>query len=278
MKKYVFIDIDGTLFDHQHQEVPQSALAALKQAKENGHELFICTGRPKPVVENSYLKLPISGVVYAGGTHIELDGKVIYQGQFPYDRLCEIVDYMQENDIEFTLEGAQRNYYSKKCYERFKGYFCAKGGPDNELAVRFNDPSLICMFEDFSKEDAAQVAKVDLFAKNDERIRTYIQNLPAGVEGFLYNENVGEIIEGEILIAGISKASGIDRVLEYFGADLKDTIAIGDSTNDLAMIRHAEVGIAMGNASDEVKSVADMITTDIDQDGLYNAFKNAGLI
>ena len=109
MKKYVFIDIDGTLFDAKRHEVPASALKALQMAKDNGHELFICTGRPKPVVESSYLSLPISGVVYAGGTHIELGNQIIYQGEFPAHRLDEIVNHMIENDMEFTLEGAQRN-------------------------------------------------------------------------------------------------------------------------------------------------------------------------
>ncbi|MBR5004040.1 MAG: HAD family phosphatase, partial [Erysipelotrichaceae bacterium] len=72
MKKFVFIDIDGTLYDHNNHIVPSSAIEALRRAKDNGHELFICTGRPKPVVESSYLKLPISGAVFAGGTHIEV--------------------------------------------------------------------------------------------------------------------------------------------------------------------------------------------------------------
>ena len=102
--------------------------------------------------------------------------------------------------------------------------------------------------------------------------------MPNDVEGFLYTETTGDIIEGEILVKGISKASGIDRVLEYFGADLKDTVALGDSTNDLPMIEHAGLGIAMGNASDQVKEIADYTTTAVDEDGLYNAFKYAGLI
>ncbi|MBR5004012.1 MAG: Cof-type HAD-IIB family hydrolase [Erysipelotrichaceae bacterium] len=278
MKKYVFIDIDGTLFDAKRHEVPASALKALQMAKDNGHELFICTGRPKPVVESSYLSLPISGVVYAGGTHIELGNQIIYQGEFPAHRLDEIVNHMIENDMEFTLEGAQRNYYSDKCYLRFKEYFCSGADPDSEMNRRFEERTVICDFKDYKPEDASQVAKIDLFAKNDENIREYIDHLPEELEGFLYTETTDEIIEGEILIKGISKASGIDRVIEYFGAELKDTIAIGDSSNDLPMIRHAAMGIAMGNAGDLIKKEADFVTTSIDQDGLYNAFKEAGLI
>ena len=58
MKKYVFIDIDGTLYDYMHHEVPKSSIKALTRAKENGHELFICTGRPKPLVVNLNIDFP----------------------------------------------------------------------------------------------------------------------------------------------------------------------------------------------------------------------------
>ena len=99
MKKFVFIDIDGTLFDYNNHCVPASAKEALKAAKENGHELFICTGRPKPVVEASYLDLPISGIIYAGGGHIEINGKMIYSSIFPRKELMKILDDFHQNQI-----------------------------------------------------------------------------------------------------------------------------------------------------------------------------------
>ena len=164
MKKFVFIDIDGTLYDHGNHRIPESAIKALRKAKENGHELFICTGRPKPVVESSYLDLPISGVIFAGGTHIEVNGKVIYQGQFPSDQMDEIVKYMQSHDIEFTLEGVERNYYTDWSYNYFKPYFCDIEGADPEMVQKFEERTVICRYEDYTSEDASQVAKIDLFA------------------------------------------------------------------------------------------------------------------
>ena len=67
-------------------------------------------------------------------------------------------------------------------------------------------------------------------------------------------------------------------MLDYFKGSIEDTIALGDSTNDLAMIEHAQIGVAMGNASEELKEKADYITKDVDDDGLYHAFQMLHLI
>ena len=74
------------------------------------------------------------------------------------------------------------------------------------------------------------------------------------------------------------KASGIEQVTEHLGIARRDTLAIGDSDNDLEMLRHAGVGIAMGNAPDAVKAIADEVTGRVDEDGLHAAFVRHGLI
>ena len=83
---------------------------------------------------------------------------------------------------------------------------------------------------------------------------------------------------GEIGSYHITKATGMDRVLEYFHASAKDTIAIGDGHNDLSMFQKANYSVAMGNACDEVKEKADAITSSLENDGIYNAFKQLKLI
>lgn len=278
MKKYIFIDIDGTLFDPVNHCVPESAKTALQLAKENGHELFICTGRPKPVVESSYLDLPVSGIIYAGGGHIVINHQTIYTALFPKDVLLKILDDFQKQQISYTLEGIERNYYTEWTMQYFRNYFCKKASAESEMKDKFEHFIDIKPIHLLIEEDLQQVSKIDLFAKNDERIHEYIKNLPECVEGFVYSVPIGDVIEAEILVSGVSKASGIDRVLKYYGAKLEDSIAIGDSTNDLAMIEHAHIGVAMGNACDEIKEKAAFVTKRVDEDGLYHAFKELKLI
>ena len=77
---------------------------------------------------------------------------------------------------------------------------------------------------------------------------------------------------------GGTKQLGIDKFLEYYGLDLKDTMAFGDGGNDMQMLKHVNTAIAMGNAGDELKSIADFVTKDVDDEGIAYALKYYGLI
>ena len=83
---------------------------------------------------------------------------------------------------------------------------------------------------------------------------------------------------GEVMPAGVTKALGISKLLEYAGADRDDSIGIGDGGNDIEMIKYCGTGVAMGNASDALKREADFVTTSIGDNGIANAFERLGLI
>ena len=90
-------------------------------------------------------------------------------------------------------------------------------------------------------------------------------------------EGMGEYA-GEIGINGINKATGMERYLKAVGIAREDSIAVGDGPNDLQMMEYAGIGIAMGNAREEVKERADMVTSSINNDGIYRAFETLGLL
>lgn len=77
---------------------------------------------------------------------------------------------------------------------------------------------------------------------------------------------------------GGTKQLGIDKFLEYYGLDLKDTMAFGDGGNDMQMLQHVSLAVAMGNAGDELKSIADFVTKGVDDEGIAYALKHYGLI
>ena len=70
----------------------------------------------------------------------------------------------------------------------------------------------------------------------------------------------------------------VDKIIEYFGISLNETMAFGDGGNDISMLQHAGLGVAMGNAKEEVKQKADYVTTSVDEDGIANALKHFGII
>jgi hydroxymethylpyrimidine pyrophosphatase-like HAD family hydrolase len=81
-----------------------------------------------------------------------------------------------------------------------------------------------------------------------------------------------------MMLPGVHKALGMDVLLAHLGIERTDTIAIGDSYNDLEMLAHAGVGVAMGNAPEEVRDAADESTGSVDEDGVRQAFERHGLL
>lgn len=87
-----------------------------------------------------------------------------------------------------------------------------------------------------------------------------------------------EALFGDLGVKDITKANAIEHLLKYLGADRKDTIAFGDAKVDIPMLEYCEIGVAMGSGGEEIKKMADMVTDDVDKDGLYKAFERLNLI
>ena len=83
---------------------------------------------------------------------------------------------------------------------------------------------------------------------------------------------------GEISIKGTDKVTGIKLVMDYYDCDYDHTIAVGDGNNDISMLNFVKFGVAMGNATDKLKAIADYVTDDVDQDGIYNILVKLGYI
>lgn len=278
-KKIVFADIDGTLFDHNTMAIPLSARQALLQAKENGHRIFLCTGRPFPDITEELRGLPLSGMVLACGAHIIAEGKTIYEHPFPTEDLKHLISYMQTHHIEFKLEGSKRNYLTPFAFSLFQEIF-TDDRPDNNARARaaMIDAGML-PFSDITEADLLQILKFYIFSESPGAIEAMLHTLPTHIQGFLYENMRSGIANGEITPRSVTKAAGIDRVLAFYGdCERKDTIALGDSLNDMEMIRHAGVGIAMGNAVDALKENADYITKDIADDGFAHALRQMCLI
>ena len=82
----------------------------------------------------------------------------------------------------------------------------------------------------------------------------------------------------DIISPGGGKDQGMDAILDFFGISLEDTMAFGDGENDIPMLRHAHVGVAMGNADALVRSHADFVTGTVDEDGILSALEHFGLL
>ena len=257
MTKIVFIDFDGTLFSHSTECVPESTKKAIDELRKKGIKVFLCTGRA--AVELRQFDL----------TGVNLDGMVLNNGQIAVDSNNEII---YSRPIEGRLKDVLLDLFHEK---RISIYLVLK----DDMVLNFIN-SKIAEVQDSVSSPIPQVGE---YSGEDFYMGTAVVQNEQELNEILSLKNIAEVTfwhEGAIDIVplGMTKSFGIDEVLRIYGIDLSETMAFGDGQNDIDMLKHCQIGIAMGNSTDEVKIVSDYVTDDIDEDGLYNALVHYGLL
>ena len=271
--KYVFLDIDGTLVGADGK-VPDSARKAICKARENGHKIFICSGRCRCEMHENILSVPLDGIVGSAGAYVEIDGKVIFHRPMTEEMNTIILDYFLTRGMAILLETNEELYGNDVAVLAIQKYveYC-------EANNKAYDKPLFDLVRPLSEvEEPSKLAVNKLIYITD-------QYDPAEVRRDLGKEFtvVDSAIDmpgnsGEVSEHGMHKGKGIEKVMEYYGANLADTIGIGDGENDMGMLKACGVGIAMGNANPILKEIADYITTAVEEDGLCHALEYYGLI
>ncbi len=276
--KLIFLDADGTLFHHKGY-VPDSAILACQEAKQNGHKVILCTGRQMAEIFGDMLKIDYDAIIAGSGATVKCGQKIIEENSFSQEEKDCLIQYLESNHIHCGYETKDTIFVKQETKELMKKMVeeQTKGLDEvdkNKHAMNIlykqchitNDPYQLKLnkvsFIDDHKISYKNIYQ-DLSNKFDVIPATFA---PLGKES------------GEISSYSITKATGMNAVIDYFHADIKDTIAFGDGHNDLKMFEIATYCVAMENACQDLKSKADYITTSIDDNGIYNAFKNLNLI
>jgi Cof subfamily protein (haloacid dehalogenase superfamily) len=275
-RKAVFLDVDGTLLNDRGL-VPDSAVTAVKQARANGHLLFLCTGRSLAELWGEIMDIGFDGVIAAAGGYVEVGGQVLVHQNVPIDQVRRVMGFFDARGINYFLEANSGLYGSATIKAQMRELLYGGVTDENVLAelergfAPFIDHLIVG--QDMLREDINKIS----FLSSDvpfEVIRAEFADsfdvIPATVPQFEPNS-------GELAIAGVHKAGAIEVLLEHLGISVEDTMAYGDGHNDLEMLAYVNVGVAMGNAHQRVKDVADDITGSPDEDGIRTSFTKYGL-
>lgn len=272
--KYVFLDIDGTLVGYD-SKIPESALMALRAAKANGHKMIICSGRPLYMVYPELLSaIEFDGIISSGGACVTVGDKVIYESLIEGETLQTVVDYFRREGIRFMVQSKDDAFCEKDFDDIVIPAMLAAGVSKNLIDQAYGRRTLV--------ENVRQITSAEKLSYFSSPYPP--SKISADLNGKFYvvDFSVGISEEfssfGELNNAGVTKATAIGHYLSHVGGSIEDTIAIGDSGNDLEMINFAHTSVAMGNATDPIKAAADFTTTAVDDDGMYNAFVRLGLI
>ena len=277
MKKIIFIDVDGTLVDYEGH-MPESAVKAIRQARNNGHRVYICTGRSKAEVYPNLWDIGLDGMIGGNGSYVEDHGHVVLHQLITADQCRRIVDWLHSRKLEFYLESNNGLFASEQFAQKAQPvmveYSRRKGKADaDSTTVASAFPDMIYDGELY-RDDLNKVSYILNSYQDFLDTKEQFPDMANGTWG-----GAGEIaLFGDLGVKGITKANAIEALLKHLGADREDTMAFGDAKIDIPMLEYCNVGIAMGSGGPEIKEMADYITDGVDEDGLYNAFVKFGLI
>lgn len=262
--KLIFFDIDGTLITETHNHyVPESTTKALELLRKNGHICIINTGRPYAALDAIIKDIKVDGYICGCGTYISLKNEILLAYHIEKKNCKRIVQELDNCKLEWMLEGDRALYYSDCPYTSFIG------GEAMDLKSKLPQNVHCISPKDYEN---IQFDKFIFAPTEDSNFERFYK---------LFKETLTFIDRGgfyELVPKNYSKATGMQFLEEYLKIKHENTIAVGDSTNDIPMLEYAHTGILMGGTDPKLHKYADIITTPILEDGIFNAFKNLELI
>lgn len=262
MIKAVFFDIDGTLVPFGRKSIPETTRRSIERLRQNGIKVFIATGRhPEWIVNLGDMEF--DGYVATNGSMCLLgDGRTeIYRHEIDREDMERLIPFANSHDIPFVVVPANG------------GIFVTSENMNLvEASKMLHIPPI--PIEKIEKTRDLQVVQMMAFASPEVIVDTRLfQDVLKHCVPTSWNPLFADIVP-----IGGSKAVGIDRMIEYFGIDLSETMAFGDGDNDISMLKHCGIGVAMGQAPASVKDSADYVTASVDDDGVTKALAHFNLI
>lgn len=256
-KKYVFIDMDGTLIDKGNMDILESTKLAIRQAQQNGHTVILNTGRPPVLFYFIDKLLGLDSFVACNGRYVVVKGEVIYEDPIPTETIHRLVRFFDDLKIDIAFESVHDFVLQSQhdvLYKKFSEHFNLQYPRYEPNYYKSNDIYQVCLY--YNKDDFNKFEKI----------------FPTLSFHFFCKYGL------DVNAKGGMKDLGVKKVVEHLNINPLDTIAIGDGYNDISMIKEAHIGIAMGNAPDAVKKHADLIANQVGDDAIYHIFKTLNLI
>lgn len=223
-------------------------------------KVFIATGRSLCLIPQSIKDGPFDGFISSNGAEIHYNNEVLYRHCFSSDLLLRIKEYCVENNMMYFYETSDKIYLHDFEDKRLSN-FIGDWGMDKstvELLTNFDDKNITMIM---IKADTVEQLKAFSDHFSEVNVQQHINSISA-----------------DVCLKTESKGRAITILCEKLTIDINNTIAFGDGNNDLEMLQTVNLGIAMGNAVEPLKAVADDVTDTIENDGIYNALIKHNII
>lgn len=254
--KIIFFDIDGTMIDMQKKVVSEKMLEVLRQLQQNGIKICMATGRG-PVTLPRFADIEFDAYLTFNGSYCYSGENMIFSNPIPREDVHRIIRNAADIGRPVSLATKDRLAANGKDQDLIDYYGVIKLG--------VNTP------EDFDEVADSEVYQIMSGGRKEE-----YDALLRDVHGAKITAWWDRAVD--IIPAEGGKGVGVQKILEYFGFGREQAMAFGDGNNDIEMIETVGHGVAMENASKELKAVADDICGHVADDGIYHYCLANGLI
>ena len=250
MIKAAFFDIDGTLLSFNTHRVSEGTVRAFDLLHRCGVRTFLSTGRPKVLIPP--MPVDFEGGITMNGALVRCEGEVLRRNPIP------------QADSEAWIDFAKRHSLSTMIFTE-EGMFASQV---NDVARRLRDQLEFLMPDEVPIDDLREHEAYQIIALMPVALDAEVGHLMPHCRLPRWHPAFSDIV-----CDGNSKAVGMDAVCRYLGISQSETLAFGDGANDIEMLQWAGIGVAMGNADDNVKAHADRVTTSVDDEGIEQAVR-----
>ena len=275
--KVVFLDVDGTITTYENV-IPESAKRAIRTARANGHKVLMCTGRSKAENPPELTEIGFDGMIGGNGSYVEVDDQVIMHVHIDAGQCRHIVDWCHERGLEFYLE-SNNGLFASECFREAARpvlqLYMGRKGVENADQLETDDVMHGMVYDgELYRDDVNKVSFILSSYQDYLDAVEEFSDMKVGTWG-----GAGELaLFGDVATKDIDKAVAVHKAVEALGTDMADTIAMGDAKVDIPMFEACATSVCMGSGGEEAKAAADFVTTDVDKDGLWNAFSHLGLV
>lgn len=271
--KLIAMDLDGTLFNHDGKITPKT-ITELNRVAAKGVHTVISTGRPfngLPFEQIKDTKIDYALTTNGAAVYRIKDKACLYENTMDLELLTPVLDFILGKEIHIDLYIDGEGFTPIRCRQNLDRLAVPESLKRYMRATRTPVEDLIGYVKDCGKK--IQKVNLNFYPQSDGTLAYREETIQ-----FLTSLSEIEVVCGgfnnfEISKAGVTKATGLKALTEYLGTSLEETMAVGDSENDFSMINAAGLGVAMENASDDIKAIADYITTSNEDDGVGEAIK-----
>ncbi len=259
--KMICLDIDGTLLNSKHQITDEVKRAINIAVNEKNIPVILVSARmPKGITflqRELEIEQPI--ICYSGALILDKDNNVLSKELISISNLEEVYKLTKNHNIHMSL------YKDNEWYIEEMDYWAKQESEITNIIPRITDFNELMQVW---REEGAGPNKILCMANPEE-----ISFLKENIHDNSLNIYPSKPTYLEIMPGKASKTSAINCLQKKFNVDKTEIIAMGDNYNDIDMIEYAGLGIAMGNAPEDVKKHADYVTSTNDEDGVAEALK-----